>query len=81
VELTKTTLAKVADRNTELVGRGFKRGLRRVTWELCEQLISDKIFLYVPRFFGQYYTDFYITAERMPIDGLPYWRDVPLAED
>jgi len=76
VEVTRTTLAKVADKNTELVGRGVRKGLRRVTFEICEQLVTDKLFLYLPKFFNMYVTNYYIAADKVPIDTLLYWQDV-----
>ena len=58
VDLCKSTLAKVADRNTELVGRGLKRGLRKVTWDVCEAHVKDCKFARKPYYglFDSYYT-------------------------
>ena len=36
IESSKTTLAKVADTNTEVLGRAFRRGMRKVVWDVVE---------------------------------------------
>ena len=80
VEVTKTTLAKVADRNTEVLGRGVKKGLRKVAFDTCEQLVTDKLFLFLPKFFNMYITNYYMAADKQPLDTLLYWRDVMAGE-
>ena len=75
-EITRTTLAKVADRNTEIVGRGLKRGLRKVNWEVCEQLVTDKIFFYHKAYWGKYETLYTHIAPPNAVDTLPLWQDL-----
>ncbi|MDR2524937.1 MAG: hypothetical protein LBC83_01905 [Oscillospiraceae bacterium] len=68
VDISKTTLAKVADRNTELVGRGLKRGLRKVSWEVCEAHVKDCKFARKP-YYGLYDT-YYTPVVREPLPSL-----------
>ena len=75
-EITRTTLAKVADRNTELVGRGVKRGLRKVNWEVCEQLVTDRAFFYHKFYWGKYETLFTHAQPPNGVETLPFWEDV-----
>jgi len=75
-EITRTTLAKVADRNTELVGRGIKRGLRKVNWDVCEQLVTDKAFFYHKAYWGKYDTLFTHAKPEKSVDTLPFWVDL-----
>lgn len=44
VEASRTTIAKVADKNTEVQGRLFKKGMRKVAWDICEVPIGNYIF-------------------------------------
>jgi energy-coupling factor transporter ATP-binding protein EcfA2 len=75
-EITRTTLAKVADKNTELVGRGIKRGLRKVNWDICEQLVTDKAFFYHKAYWGKYDTLYAHDKPRKSIETLPFWSEV-----
>ena len=36
IEASRTTLCKVADKQTEVVGRMFNKGMRKIVWDLCE---------------------------------------------
>lgn len=36
IEASHTTLAKVADKNTEVIGRAFKKGMYKVSYDICE---------------------------------------------
>ena len=36
IEASHTTVAKVADKNTEVLGRRFKQGLQKVVYDICE---------------------------------------------
>lgn len=75
-EITKTTLAKVADRNTEIVGRGVKRGLRKVNWDICEQPITDKAFFYHRAYWGKYDTMYFHERTYKSLDELPMWTQL-----
>ncbi len=44
IEASHTTLAKVADRQTEVVGRMFKKGMAKVTYDICEVPSGDFLF-------------------------------------
>ena len=74
-EITRTTLAKVADRNTELVGRGIKRGLRKVNWEVCEQLVTERAFFYHKYYWGKYDTLYTHIQPPNSLETLPLWPE------
>ena len=40
VESSKTVVAKIADKNTEVLGRLFKKGMRQVVYGVCEVPLS-----------------------------------------
>lgn len=44
IEASHTTLAKVADKNTEVVGRMFKKGMEKVSYDICEIPSGDFLF-------------------------------------
>lgn len=44
IETSHTTLCKVADRQTEVIGRMFKKGMRKVVWDVCEVPLSNYLF-------------------------------------
>ena len=53
IEASTTTIAKVADKNTEVLGRMFKQGMRKVVWDVCEVPTGHFLFYRKP-----YYKDF-----------------------
>lgn len=57
VETSKTTIAKVADRQTEVLGRMFKKGMRKVVWDVCEVPIGNYHF-WRKSFYKDFFTHF-----------------------
>lgn len=53
IESSYTTLAKVADRNTEVIGRRFKQGMRKVVYDICEMPAGNFRFWRKP-YYGKY---------------------------
>lgn len=41
VEASRTTVAKVADKDTEVIGRRFKQGMRKVAYDICEVPVGN----------------------------------------
>lgn len=71
-ECTHTKVCKVADRNTEVLGRQFKRGMRKVVYDVCETNVKSfrlKLNYYYNDFFSMFYWGDKIT----PI--LKQWND------
>ena len=55
IEASRTTVAKVADRNTEVLGLGFKKGFRKVAYDVCEVPIGRYRF-YRKKYYGKFST-------------------------
>lgn len=53
VEMSRTSVVKVADKNTEVLGKAFKKGMRKVSYDICEIPIGNFIFYRKP-----YYKDY-----------------------
>ena len=72
VEASHTTVAKVADKNTEVLGRLFKAGMMKVEWQICEVPVGNFKFYRKP-----YYNDFdtNFTFDQKPIPELVPWND------
>ena len=72
VEASRTTLAKVADRQTEVVGRMFKKGMRKIVWDVCEVPIGTFLFWRKP-----YYKRFesFFTFDKKESPDLISWND------
>lgn len=77
VEASKTTIAKVADKNTEVMGRMFKKGMRKVVWELCEVPIGHYIF-WRKSFYKDFFT-YFTYAKKKPVIPIS-WNDDNLFE-
>lgn len=41
IETSHTTLCKVADKTTEVQGRMFRKGMRKIAWDVCEVPVAD----------------------------------------
>ena len=72
VEASRTTIAKVADRTTEVQGRMFKKGMRKVVWDICEVPIGNYIF-----WRKSFYKDFfsYFTFDKKQPPAVKSWND------
>ncbi len=73
IESSHTTVAKVADRNTEVLGRGFKQGFRKVAYDVVEVPIGRFRFYRKP-----YYDKFatLYTYEEKKVFTPTNWNDV-----
>lgn len=72
IEASRTTLAKVADRQTEVVGRMFKKGMRKIVWDLCEVPIGH--FLFWRRPYYKKFESYFTYAKKTPPDKIS-WND------
>lgn len=73
IEASHTTLAKVADRNTEVMGRMFRKGMQKVAWDICE--VPSGNFLFWRK---KWYNKFVSTHTFLdkPFKESPYWDEV-----
>lgn len=73
IEASHTTLAKVADRNTEVMGRMFRKGMQKVVWDICE--VPSGTFLFWRR---KWYDKFVSTHTFLdkPFKESPYWDEI-----
>lgn len=65
IETSHTTLCKVADKQTEVLGKMFKRGMRKVTWDICEVPLKNYHF-WRKSFYGKFVTDFVFGKKEPP---------------
>lgn len=66
VDTSRSVQVKVADKNSQVVSRGFSKNAMRVTWEICELPMAFSYFYRKP-----YYGDFetlYITEKKIKIE-------------
>ncbi len=73
IEASHTTLAKVADRMTEVQGRMFRKGMQKVVWDICEVPSGDFLF-----WRKKWYNKFVSTHTFLdkPFKESPYWDEV-----
>ena len=78
IEASHTTLAKVADRNTEVIGRMFRKGMQKVAWDICD--VPSGNFLFWRR---KWYDKFVSTHTFLdkPFKDSPYWDEIFNFED
>lgn len=73
IETSKSTVAKVSDRNTEVLGKAFRQGMSKVSYEICEIPLGNFYFWRKP-----YYNSF-LTAHTLsdkPFKPTPIWDDI-----
>lgn len=73
IEASHTTLAKVADRMTEVQGRMFRKGMQKIAWDICE--VPSGNFLFWRR---KWYNKFVSTHTFLdkPFQEVPYWDEI-----
>lgn len=73
IEASHTTLAKVADRMTEVQGRMFRKGMQKVVWDICE--VPSGNFLFWRK---KWYNKFVSTHTFLdkPFKEAPYWDEI-----
>lgn len=66
IECSTTTIAKVADKNTEVMGRAFKKGLRAVNWQIVEMPTGHYLFWRKP-YYKDFFTNFTYCKKKAPV--------------
>ncbi|MCH5315284.1 MAG: ATP-binding protein [Eubacterium sp.] len=65
IETSHTTLCKVADKQTEVQGRMFKKGMRKIAWDVCEVPLKNYHF-WRRSYYGKFITDFIFGEKEKP---------------
>lgn len=65
IETSHTTLCKVADKQTEVQGRMFKKGMRKIAWDVCEVPLRNYHFWRKP-YYGDFISNFIFGAKPQP---------------
>ena len=73
IEASHTTIAKIADNNTTVLGRMFKAGMQKVVWDICEVPVGNFLFWRSP-YYGKFMTLF--TFDEKPEIPVPLWDDI-----
>lgn len=73
IEASHTTIAKIADNNTTVLGRMFKAGMQKVVWDICEVPVGNFRFWRKP-YYGKFMTLF--TFDEKPVIPVPLWDDI-----
>ena len=73
IEASHTTIAKIADNNTTVLGRMFKAGMQKVVWDICEVPVGNFLFWRRP-YYGKFITLF--TFDEKPEIPVPLWDDI-----
>ena len=72
IETSTTETVKIADNNTEVIGKAFKRGARKVSYDICE-IPKRNYHLYRKPYYGKFLTDF-VPFKKTP-QPQPLWND------
>jgi|MGYP003108209963 hypothetical protein len=75
IESSHTTLCKVADKQTEVQGRMFKKGMRKVAWDVCEVPLKNFLF-WRKSYYGSFISNFVFGEKPKP--QLESWNDTPV---
>lgn len=67
IESSHTTLCKVADKQTEVQGRMFKKGMRKISWDVCEVPLSNYHF-WRKSYYGKFVTDYVFGSKLPPVN-------------
>ena len=78
IESSRTTLAKVADKNTEVQGRMFKKGMQKVSYDICE-VPSGYFLFWRKRWYNKFISTY--TFYEKPFIEQPLWEDMIDFED
>lgn len=73
IDVSQTTLCKVADKQTEVVGRMFNKGMRKVVWDVCEVPLQHILF-FRPPYYNDFYTNFTFN-KKQPDENPISWDD------
>lgn len=72
LETSKTMTVKIAENQTEVLGKAFKRGARKVTFDICEIPLRN-YHLYRKPYYGKFLTD-YVPFKKTP-QPQPLWNE------
>ena len=73
IEASETLTVKIADTNTEVLGKAFKRGARKVTYDVCE-IPKRNYKFYMKPYYGKFLTD-YVPFDKTP-QPQPLWNEI-----
>lgn len=73
IETSYTTLAKVADKNTEVEGRLFKQGMRKISYDICEIPCGNYLFWRKP-WYNKFISTY--TFYEKPFIKVPAWEEI-----
>lgn len=73
IESSHTTLCKVADKQTEVQGRMFKKGMRKIAWDVCEVPLRNYHFWRKP-YYNNFISNFIFGCKPKPIQ--INWNDM-----
>lgn len=73
IESSRTTVAKIADKNTEVQGRMFKKGMQKVSYDICE--VPSGYFLFWRKKWYNKFISTYTFYEK-PIIDMPMWDEI-----
>lgn len=78
IETSHTTVAKIADKNTEVQGRMFKKGMQKVVYDICE-VPSGYFLFWRKRWYNKFISTY--TFYEKPFIEQPLWEDMIDFED
>ena len=78
IETSHTTVAKIADKNTEVQGRLFKKGMQKVSYDICE-VPSGYFLFWRKRWYNKFISTY--TFYEKPFIEQPLWEDMIDFED
>ncbi len=73
VDVSRTCQVKIADRNTQIVSRGYSKNAMRVVWDIAEMPIAYCHFYRRP-YYGCFETN-YVTCQKLPAESVK-WDDI-----
>lgn len=73
IETSHTTVAKIADRNTEVQGRMFRKGMQKVSYDICE-VPSGYFLFWRKRWYNKFISTY--TFYEKPFIEQPLWEDM-----
>lgn len=73
IEASHTKQCKVADKNTEVVGRMFKSGMAKVTYDICE-VPAGNFYFWRKRWYNKFISTY--TFYDKPIIEMPEWDEI-----
>lgn len=73
IESSHTTVAKIADKNTEVQGRMFKKGMQKVSYDICE-VPSGYFLFWRKRWYNKFISTY--TFYEKPFIEQPLWEEM-----